>query len=156
MVKLYVDGDACPVKEICLRAAVRVGLELILVSNKAMNFGLEQGVTSVVVPGTPDAADAWIADHVAAGDLVITADIPLAAAVIAKGAQALGHRGELFDEATIGERMSLLAFHRSLRDSGMEIGGPKAFSDRDRSAFANALDRHLRRMQIRSAKQDKA
>ena len=145
-VKLYVDGDACPVKEIVRRAAQRTGLEMILVSNQPIAFGREAGVTSIVVPGKPDAADAWIADHAGPGDLVITADIPLAAAVIAKGATALGHRGEVFDEATIGERMSLLAFHRSLRDSGMEIGGPKAFADRDRQAFANALDRWLRRV----------
>lgn len=143
--KLYVDGDACPVKEIVLRAAQRTGLPMILVSNKPIAFGREAGVISKIVPGTPDAADAWIAEQVEAGDLVITADIPLAAAVIAKGARALGHRGEMFDESTIGERMSLLAFHRSLRDSGMEIGGPKAYSDKDRQAFANALDRLLTR-----------
>jgi uncharacterized protein YaiI (UPF0178 family) len=144
-VKLYVDGDACPVKEIILRATQRTGLPMILVSNKPIGFGREEGVTTKIVPGTPDAADAWIVEQVEAGDLVITADIPLAAGVIAKGALALGHRGELFDESTIGERMSLLAFHRSLRDSGMQIGGPKAFSDKDRHAFAAALDKLLTR-----------
>jgi uncharacterized protein YaiI (UPF0178 family) len=144
-VKLYVDGDACPVKEIVLRAATRKGLPMYLVSNKPIGFGQEAGVISKVVPGTPDAADTWIVEQVEAGDLVITADIPLAAAAIAKGAIAIGHRGEMFDESTIGERMSLLAFHRSLRDSGMEIGGPKAYSDKDRQAFANALDRLLTR-----------
>lgn len=144
--KLYVDGDACPVKEIVHRATQRVGIPLVLVSNKPLAFGREAGVTAVVVPGSPDAADAWIAEQVLPGDLVITADIPLAAAVIAKGAVAIGHRGELFDAGTIGERMSLLAFHRSLRDSGIDVGGPKPYADRDRKDFANALDRLLRRM----------
>ncbi|MBC7544008.1 MAG: YaiI/YqxD family protein [Candidatus Sericytochromatia bacterium] len=144
--KLYVDGDACPVKEIVLRAAVRTGLPMILVSNSPMGFSHEQGVTSVVVPGKPDAADAWIVEHVEAGDLVITADIPLAAAAVEKGAVCVGHRGERFDEQTIGERMSLLAFHRSMRDSGIEMGGPKGFTDKDRAAFANALDRLLQKM----------
>lgn len=147
--RLIVDGDACPVKEIVLRAAERIGIPLLLVSNKPLGFGRESGVTAIVVPGTPDAADAWIVDHVEPADIVITADIPLAAGVIARGAVAIGHRGEPFDPGTIGERLSLLAFHRSLRDSGMEIGGPKAFTDRDRNAFANALDRLLRQRRQR-------
>ena len=144
--KMYVDGDACPVKEICLRAAQRKELPMILVSNSSMGFAQELGVTSIVVPGKPDAADAWIVEHVEPGDLVITADIPLAAAVIDKGAIVVGHRGEKFDKETIGERMSLLAFHRSMRDSGIEMGGPKTFTDKDRAAFANALDRLLQRI----------
>lgn len=141
--RLIVDGDACPVKDLLLRAAQRLELELLLVSNKPMGFGREPGVTAVIVPAGPDQADQWIAEAVTPDDLVITADIPLAAAVVAKGAVALGHRGELFDEASIGERMATWALLRSLRDEGMETGGPKAFGPKDRAAFASGLDRLL-------------
>lgn len=141
--RLIVDGDACPVKDLILRAAHRLDLQLLLVSNKPMGFGREPGVTEVIVPAGPDEADQWIAEAVTPDDLVITADIPLAAAVVAKGAVALGHRGELFDEASIGERMATWALLRSLREEGLETGGPKAFGPKDRAAFAAGLDRLL-------------
>lgn len=145
MRRLVVDGDACPVKDLILRAATRLDLPMLLVSNRPMAFGNEPGVTPVIVPEGPDQADRWIAEHVTASDLVITADIPLAAAVVAQGAVALGHRGEIFDPSTIGEAKARWTLMASLREQGLEIGGPKAFSAKDRATFANALDKLLRR-----------
>lgn len=147
--RLIVDGDACPVKDLLLRAAHRLELPLILVSNSPMAFGREPGVTPVIVPEGPDQADRWIVDAATPADLVITADIPLAAAVVEKGGIALGHRGEVFDESSIGDRMATWALHRELRESGLELGGPKAYSNKDRAAFANELERLVRRLQKR-------
>lgn len=144
--RLIVDGDACPVKDLVLRAARRLGLPMLLVSNRPMAFGREPGVTEVLVPQGPDQADQWIVAAATPADLVITADIPLAAEVVAKGGLALGHRGELFDEASIGDRLANWALHRQLRDEGLDLGGPAAFGPRDRTAFANALDRLLQRL----------
>ncbi|HEY9724020.1 MAG TPA: YaiI/YqxD family protein [Oscillatoriaceae cyanobacterium] len=147
--RLLVDGDACPVKDVLLRAAHRLDLPLILVSNKPMAFGREAGVTAVIVPEGPDAADRWIVEAVTPADLVVTADIPLAAEVVARGAVALGHRGEIFDEASIGERMATWNLHRTLREQGLELGGPKAYGPRDVTAFASAFERLVRRLQKR-------
>jgi uncharacterized protein YaiI (UPF0178 family) len=145
--RLIVDGDACPVKDLLLRAAHRLGVPLVLVSNAPMAFGREPGVTAVIVPEGPDMADKWIAEEATPEDLVITADIPLAAAVVAKGVLALGHRGECFDEASIGDRMATWALHKELREGGLELGGPKAYSNKDRAEFANELERMVRRLQ---------
>lgn len=143
--RLLVDGDACPVKDLLLRTAQRLDLPLLLVSNKPMGFGREPGVTPVIVQEGPDKADQWIIEEATPEDLVVTADIPLAAAVVAKGVTAIGHRGEVFDEATIGERMATWALHRDLREQGLELSGPNVFGPRDRTAFANALDREITR-----------
>ena len=143
--RLIVDGDACPVKDLIWRASQRLGLPLLLVSNKPMSFGREPGVTAIIVPEGPDMADRWIAETVTPEDLVITADIPLAAAVVAAGSTAIGHRGELFDEASIGERLATWGLLRELRESGLDMGGPKEFGPKDRAAFASALDKALTR-----------
>lgn len=145
--RLIVDGDACPVKDLILRAAWRLKLPLLLVSNSRMAFGNEPGVTAVIVPEGPDQADLWIVEAVTPQDLVITADIPLAAGVVAKGALAVGHRGEIFDEASMGDRLATWALHRSLRDEGQIIGGPKAFGSKDRAAFAASFERLVLRQQ---------
>lgn len=147
--RLIVDGDACPVKDLVLRSAHRLGLPLLLVSNSRMAFGQEPGVTPVIVPEGPDQADAWIVEACTPADLVITADIPLAAAVVAKGGLALGHRGEVFDEASIGDRMATWALHRALRDEGQILGGPKAYNNKDRAEFSNAFEKLVRRLQKR-------
>lgn len=147
--RLIVDGDACPVKDLLLRAAHRLELPLILVSNAPMAFGREPGVTPVVVPEGPDMADKWIADAATPADLVITADIPLAAAVVEKGGLALGHRGEVFDEASIGDRIATWQLHKQLREGGLELGGPKPYTNKDRAAFANELERLVRKLQRR-------
>lgn len=141
--RLIVDGDACPVKEIVWRAAWRLGLPMLLVSNKAMAFGREAGVTAVIVPTGPDEADRWIVEHATPRDLVLTADIPLAAAVVAQGGVALGHRGERFDAETIADHLATWSLHRELREAGLDLGGPSAYGPRERAAFAAALDREL-------------
>jgi len=143
--RILVDGDACPVKDLILRACIRLACPMILVSNRPMAFGNEPGVTPVIVPEGPDQADRWIVENAAPTDLVITADIPLAADVVAKGGVALGHRGEIFDASTIGEAKARWSLMNSLREQGLELGGPKAYSQKDRAAFANALEKLLRR-----------
>jgi hypothetical protein len=147
--RLIVDGDACPVKELVLRAAQRLGLPLLLVSNKPMAFGREPGVTAVIVPEGPDEADRWIVAEATPRDLVVTADIPLAAALVEKEVTVVGHRGEAFDQHNIGDLMAGWALHRALRDEGQQVGGPKAFGPKDRAAFASAFDRALTRLQRR-------
>ena len=142
--RIIVDGDACPVKDLIQRAATRLSLPMILVSNRPMAFGNEYGVTAIIVPEGPDQADRWIIEAVTPEDLVVTADIPLAAEVVAKGSVALGHRGEVFDASTIGEAKARWTLMNSLREQGLDLGGPKAFSQKDRANFANAFDRLLR------------
>lgn len=144
--RLIVDGDACPVKDLIHRAALRLQLPMILVSNRPMAFGNEPGVTAVIVPEGPDQADRWIVDAATCADLVVTADIPLAAEVVAKGGVALGHRGEVFDAATIGEYKARWTLMNDLRIEGLELGGPKAYGNKDRAAFANAFERLVQRL----------
>ncbi|MBO9540168.1 YaiI/YqxD family protein [bacterium] len=145
--RLIVDGDACPVKDLIQRAALRLQVPMILVSNRPMAFGNEPGVTPVIVPEGPDQADRWIATEATRDDLVITADIPLAAEVVAKGSLALGHRGEVFDAASIGEYKARWTLMNSLRAEGLELGGPKTYGNKDRAAFANAFERLVQRLQ---------
>ncbi len=142
--RIIVDGDACPVKDLIQRAAVRLNVPMILVSNRPMAFGSEYGVTAVIVPEGPDQADHWIVEAVTEADLVITADIPLAAAIVEKGSVALGHRGEVFDASTIGEFKARWTLMNSLRQEGLDLGGPKTYSNKDRGNFANAFERLLR------------
>lgn len=144
--RLIVDGDACPIKDLIHRAALRLQVPMILVSNRPMAFGSEAGVTPVIVPEGPDQADRWIIEAATSADLVITADIPLAAEVVAKGGVALGHRGEVFDAATIGEHKARWTLMNDLRSTGMELGGPKSFGNKDRAAFANAFERLVQRL----------
>ncbi len=145
MKQIWVDADACPkvIKEILFRAAERVGIPLILVANQALPIPRSQYIRSVQVAAGFDVADNHIAQHVEANDLVITADIPLAADVIAKGAVALNPRGELYTEANIRQRLTMRDFMDTLRSSGIDTGGPDSFSQADRRAFANQLDRLL-------------
>jgi uncharacterized protein YaiI (UPF0178 family) len=143
--RIWVDADACPVviKEILYRAAVRARIPLTLVANKMLRVPPSPWIRALQVPGGFDVADQRIAHEVHAGDLVITADIPLAAEVVAKGATVIDPRGELLTEANIQERLTMRNFMDSLRSSGVETGGPAAFSSADRQAFANQVDRLL-------------
>ncbi len=143
--QIWVDADACPkvIKEILFRAAERVGIQLILVANQALPTPPSRYIRSVQVAAGFDVADNHIARHVEPNDLVITADIPLAADVIAKGALALNPRGELYTEANIRQRLTMRDFMDTLRGSGIDTGGPDSFSQADRRAFANQLDRLL-------------
>ncbi|GMV30880.1 MAG: hypothetical protein AMXMBFR59_30050 [Rhodanobacteraceae bacterium] len=143
--RLWVDADACPnvIKDILFRAADRAGVETILVANQHIRTPPSRHVRSLQVPGGFDAADALIAERVERGDLVVTADIPLAAKVVEKGALALNPRGELYTADSIAQRLSLRNFMDELRGAGIDTGGPAALHARDRQAFANQLDRLL-------------
>ena len=143
--KIWVDADACPVviKEILFRAAERTGVPLTLVANQAIRTPPSRYIRSLQVPSGFDVADNEIVKRVKAGDLVITADIPLAAEVIDKGGHALNPRGELYSADTIRGRLNMRDFMDTLRASGIHTGGPPTLSQGDRKAFANNLDRLL-------------
>lgn len=141
MPRIVVDADACPVKEEVYRVAGRCGLAVVVATNKPLRVPPEPWIRLVVVPGSFDAVDDWIAGEVGAGDVVITADIPLAGRCIAKGARALGPRGREFTEEGIGDALATRALLAHLRETGTITGGPAAFDKRDRSAFLQALDR---------------
>ena len=145
--QMWVDADACPVviKEILYRAAERLGMELTLVANHQLNVPASAYIRAVQVPGGFDVADRRIAEAVQPGDLVVTADIPLAADVVRKGACALNPRGELYTEENIAERLTIRDMMEELRSSGRVTGGPPTLDKRDRQAFANQLDRLLAR-----------
>jgi hypothetical protein len=145
--QIWVDADACPnvIKEILFRAAERLGIDVILVANQPVRTPPSRFIRSIRVAAGFDVADNEIIRQVAAGDLVITADIPLAAGVIDKGGYALNPRGELYTRENIRERLTLRDFMDELRGSGVNTGGPPALDKGDRLAFANALDRFLAR-----------
>jgi len=143
--QIWVDADACPkvVKEILFRAAERVGVPVILVANQPLQVPKSRYVRSIQVGAGFDVADNYIVQHAGAGDLVITADIPLAAEIVAKDCLALNPRGELYTEENIRQRLNMRDFMDTLRSSGINTGGHASFSQADRQAFANQLDRIL-------------
>ncbi len=143
--RIWVDADACPnvIKDILYRAAERVEVELTLVANQPLTTPKSPLIKSKQVPGGFDVADNWIVESVRPGDLVITADIPLAAQVVEKNALALNPRGELYTEENVRERLGMRDMMEELRSSGVVTGGPAAISKADRQAFANQLDRLL-------------
>lgn len=142
---IWVDADACPrvVKEIIFRAARRVGVATTLVANQELQIPASDYIDAVQVKAGLDVADSYIVQQLQAGDLVITADIPLAAEVVAKAAYTLTPRGEFLDSRVIRQRLSMRNFLDELRNSGVETGGPPPLHQRDREAFANQLDRFL-------------
>ncbi|MBJ6723222.1 YaiI/YqxD family protein [Geomesophilobacter sediminis] len=143
--KIWIDADACPrvIKEIIFRASERLNLPVRLVANKSLAKHHSRLIDSVVVSEGFDVADDYIAENAAAEDIVITADIPLAARIVAKGAVALDPRGELYTEENVGERLSIRDLMMELRDGGLLVGGPAQFSLTDRQKFASSLDRLL-------------
>lgn len=143
--QIWVDADACPgaIKEILFRAAERARVQVTLVANSPLRIPASPYLRRLQVPAGLDVADKRIVELLAPGDLVITADIPLAAAVIDKDAHALNPRGELYTKDNIKERLSMRNFMDELRGSGVATGGPAALSPRDRQAFANSLDSFL-------------
>jgi len=143
--QIWVDADACPkvIKEILYRAADRVGMPLTLVANQPLQVPGSRYIRSIQVAAGFDVADNHIVQQAEAGDLVITADIPLAAEVVAKGCLALNPRGDLYTEDNIRQRLNMRDFMDTLRSSGVDTGGPAALSQADRQAFANQLDRLL-------------
>ena len=145
--QIWVDADACPnvIKDILFRAAERLKIAVVLVANKPLRTPPSPYIRALQVPSGFDVADNHIMEKVQAGDLVITADIPLAAAVVGRGAHALNPRGELYTKDNIRERLNMRDFLDTLRGSGIQSGGPPALAHSDRQAFANQLDRLLSR-----------
>lgn len=143
--KIFVDADACPrvIKEILFRAAVRTKTKLILISNHAISTPASPFISKIQVISGFDVADNKIMQHVEPSDLVITADVPLADAVISKSAIALNPRGELYSKENIKERLSLRNFSADLRSSGVQTGGPCSLNKSEIQRFANALNRIL-------------
>ena len=146
--KIWVDADACPrvIKDILFRAAQRRRVDVVLVANQPLAVPRQPHVRSVTVPQGFDVADKAITEWAQVGDLVVTADIPLAAAVVEKGVQALNPRGELYTRDNVRQHLSMRNFMDSLRGAGVQTGGPDAFSQRDRQNFANQLDSLLARL----------
>ncbi len=145
--RIWVDADACPavIKEILYRAAERLRVPLTLVANQALRIPPSPFIKTIQVGAGFDVADKLIVQQLQPGDLVVTADIPLAAEAIAKGGHALNPRGELYTVDTIKERLTMRNFMDELRGSGVQTGGPATLSQRDRQAFANRLDQFLSR-----------
>ncbi len=143
--RIWVDADACPVviKEILFRAAERTKITTTLVANKLLRTPPSPHIKAIQVPSGFDVADNKIVQELEVGDLVITADIPLAAQVIEKGGHALNPRGEFYSKANIAERLAMRNFMEELRGSGVDINGPNSFSNADRQAFAKELDKFL-------------
>ncbi len=143
--KIWVDADACPVaiKEMLFRAADRRGINVTLVANQALRVPPSPTIDMLRVGAGFDIADNAIVGRVAAGELVITSDIPLAAEVIERGATALSPRGEAYTDDNIRDRLTMRDFMDTLRGSGIATGGPAPLSQSDRQAFANALDRWI-------------
>lgn len=143
--KIWVDADACPkvVKELLFKTSLRLNIPLCLVANSYMNIPFHELISFVKVDSGADVADMYIAEHVLPEDLVITADIPLAAEVVNKNTTAINPRGELYNEENIGERLSMRDFMKDLRDGGVMTGGPDSFGVKDKANFANALNKIL-------------
>jgi uncharacterized protein YaiI (UPF0178 family) len=143
--KIWIDADACPapVKDILFRASKRTNTLLILVANNFLSTPPSPLISVIRVDKGFDVADNYIVQHLVANDLVITADIPLAADVVAKQGIALNPRGELYTENNIKQRLGLRDMREQLRGAGANIGGPSAYSAKEKTAFANALDKIL-------------
>src|SRR5438270_1983980 len=145
--QIWVDADACPavVKDILYRAADREKTHVVLVANRPLRTPPSPWIRSIQVARGFDVADNHIVSAIAPGDLVVTADIPLAAAVVDRGAYALNPRGQFYSRENIGELLDMRNFMDSLRASGVETGGPRAFTHADRQSFANQLDGFITR-----------
>ena len=145
--QIWVDADACPavIKDILYRVAERTQIQVTLVANQLLRVPGSKFIRSVQVPSGADVADAEIVERVNSGDIVVTGDIPLAALVLDKGGLPLNPRGEWYTKDTIAQQLTMRAFMEELRGSGVDTGGPAAFSQADRQNFANALDRQLAR-----------
>ncbi len=146
--KIWIDADACPkiVKEIIFKASFRLKVPVCLVANSYMAVPLESLITSIQVDKGADVADFYIVENLEKQDLVITADIPLAALIVEKGAIAINPRGELYTEENVRERLSMRDFMQGLRDSGVDTGGPPPLGPKDKERFANSFNRIITKM----------
>jgi len=147
---LYLDGDAFPnpLKTILFRAIERLAIPTFVVSNKRINIGESKNITYIIVSSGPDEADHRIVEMLKEGDLVITADIPLADRAISKNAHALNHRGELYTVVNIKNRLAMRNLMQDIRDSGMPTRGPAPFNQKDAHEFANQLNKFLTKQKI--------
>ncbi|MCJ2144371.1 YaiI/YqxD family protein [Methylobacterium sp. E-066] len=143
---IYLDADACPVKDETYRVAARYGLTVHVVANSVLNLPREPWIVRVVVGSALDAADDWIAERAGRGSIVLTADVPLAARCVKAGATVLAFTGKPFSEASIGMALATRDLMQSLREAGTITGGPAPFSRADRSSFLSALDRAVNRI----------
>ncbi len=140
LIRIYIDADACPVKPEVYRVAERYALKVFVVANAFMQVPRSDLIERVIVPEGPDVADGWIADRVTENDIVITADIPLAARCVKKGATVLSPTGKLFDDNSMGMALATRDLLTDLRSAGAETRGPKPLSRQDLSRFLSALD----------------
>jgi uncharacterized protein len=139
-IRIFVDADACPVKAEIYRVAERVGAHVFVVSNSVMAIPPAPWIERVIVSGAPDAADDWIAERAGRGDVVVTADVPLAARGVKAGATVVSPTGRAFTEDSIGMTLASRNLMDDLRSAGQITGGPKPFTARDRSTFLSAMD----------------
>jgi uncharacterized protein YaiI (UPF0178 family) len=144
-IKIYIDADACPVKEETYKVAIRYGLHTVVVSNSFMQIPSSPLISRVIVTAGPDVADDWIAEHIVAGDVVVTSDIPLAARVLAKQAHAIAPYGRAFTEDSIGLALAQRSIMEHIRSTGETTSGPPPFSSANRSRFLQALDQTIAR-----------
>jgi uncharacterized protein YaiI (UPF0178 family) len=144
-IEIFVDADACPVKEEAYRVARRYGLKVYVVSNGGIRVPPDPLIEAVVVESGPDVADDWIVAHAARGDIVVTADIPLAHRCLQSGAEVIGPTGRPFTTSSIGAAMAQRGLMEHLRSTGEITGGPKPFAAGDRSRFLSALDEAINR-----------
>lgn len=148
---IYVDADACPVKDEIYKVARRLGLDVHVVANSFIRTPAEPRIKFVLVDAGPDLADDWIAEHAMTGDVVVTNDIPLAARVLEKGAEAISPTAKVFTPDMIGSALATRGLMEHLRSFGEITSGPKPFSQKDRSAFLSALDAAITRAKRKAA-----
>ena len=151
--RIYVDADACPVKDEIYRVAIRHGVPVIVVAGNFIKVPQDRLIERIAAGSGMDAADNWIAERAGKGDIVITADIPLASRCVKAGADVIAPNGKPFTEQSIGMTLAVRNLMTDLRSSGEITGGPKSFAPRDRSTFLSALDQTIRRIQRRHADQ---
>lgn len=144
-IRIYVDADACPVKDEVYKVAARYGLKIFVVSNSFMMIPRSPLIEQVVVDAGPDVADDWIAERITPGDIAVTNDIPLAERVLKAGGAAISPKGAPFTENSIGSAIAQRALMEQLRSTGDFLGGPKAFDRNDRSRFLQALDEAIQK-----------
>lgn len=144
-VKLWVDADACPgeIKDLIIRAAKRLKIQTVFVANKFISIPDSNCISALRIGMAPEAVDEYIVGEAEAGDIAVTQDIPLAAALVKKDVVVLGLRGELFTQENIGERLSIRNFMQDIREAGGITSGPKEFGKKDKQRFSDTLDREL-------------